>query len=439
VGVQRYPNLPERANQLRGCVNDARAMEAALKKYGFAVRLLVNEAATKQGILATLRQERATVRPNERFVFYFAGHGTDAPKPSLLPHDALETSADKHLTRDELYQAMAALPAYSRTVLLDSCFSGGMAKSLDRLQRERPHARPRYYPAGGAAGGGGARSPVPVPVNNQDTNQNLVGGAGAGGSGGGGGASTPVCYYVASLGNEKAMEDNFNGTYHGVFTYFLTAKLDGDRDLWKNIHTTVKGKVADFLFDGQHPTLSPSPFLQAPVFEAEKPATSPPPIVKPSAPVTAWDTYNSDYADPARVSLAMEPNKSPVAIGEQFRFAATVGADGYLVILERDVEGKVYVLFPKNGEADRARVRASQVVRIPENVGSAYSPDTPGTEYVKAILFTGRDKAAALLAALGKGGATDGVPVTGMKKLQEVPVKAAPFYTSAIAFEVVEK
>lgn len=414
VGVERYASLPAGANQLKGCVDDARLMKTALERYGFVVTLLADAQATKRGILEALNKTSGVIGPNERFVFYFAGHGTDMPRPSLLPSDALEDRDTNHLTRDELYRAVMAVPARGRTVLLDSCFSGGMARSLSRLQRERPQARARYYPTRTTRG---ARSPVPV--NNQDTNQNIAG-------------SGDVCYYVAALGNEKAMEDNFNGAHHGVFTYFLVAQLDGKEDPWKRIHTAVKGKVVDFLFDWQHPTLSPALYLETPVFDsknAEPTKTSPPP-----APPTAWDTYNSDYPDPARVSVTMQPDKTTVVVGERFRFAARVGVDGYLVLLERDVEGRVYRLFPKNGRLDSARVRAGQVVRIPE---IAYNADTPGTEHIKAILFTGRDKAAALLSALPKG--ETGVPLAGMKRLQEVRSEDAPFYTSEIAFEVAEK
>lgn len=418
VGVQQYPNLPERANQLQGCVNDAKAMKAALERYRFAVTLLVNEEATKRGILAALKKEAGLIKPNERFVFYFAGHGTDAPKPSLLPQDALDGRDINHLTRDELYNAVAAVPAHSRTVVLDSCFSDGMTRSLEQLERKRPSAQARYYYSN-------RRERSPVPVNNQDTNQNI---AGAGGSSG------EVCYYVAALGNEKAMEENFNGAHHGVFTYFLTSQLDGERELWKNIHTAVKGKVVDYLFDWQHPTLSPAPYLQAPVFEAEnkQPAT---PVITTSP--TAWNTYNSDNPDPERISLTMEPNKTTVTQGEKFRFAAQIGDHGFLVVLDRDVKGKVTVLFPKSRRVEEAQVRAGQVVRLPENSAQEYTPDTPGPEHLKAILFSSRDKAAALLAALEKGGS--GLSLKGMKALPEVPVKDAAFYTSEIVFEVAEK
>lgn len=415
VGVQRYTYLPAGANSLQGCLNDARAMKTALERYRFTVTLLANEQATKQGILDALQKQKTLLRPNERFVFFFAGHGTDTPRPSLLPSDARVENGANHLTRDELYNAVVALPARSRTILLDSCFSGGMARSLDRYRLNRPTLRARYYPTLPLPPGQ-ARSPVPV--NRQDANQGVAGGA-------------QVCYYVASLGNEKAMEESFGGTHHGVFTYFLVSQLDGKQELWKTIHTAVKGKVVDYLFDWQHPTLSPAPYLQAPVFEAEgKPKPPPPPV-----PSTVWDTYNTDYPDAARVSLRMEPDKTTVVIGEDaFRFTARVGMSGYLVILERDVEGKIYRLFPKSGRLEDAKVTAGQTVRIPEDRSKAYSPDAPGTEHLKAILFTNPKRAGALLGALPKG--AEGVTLEGAKRLQEVPAQEAPFYTSEIAFEV---
>ena len=128
IGVNEYPKLATGSN-LEGCVNDANTMETSLKAHGFQVTLLTNEGATHAAVLVALDRMKRASTPAERFVFYFAGHGTIASDGSsaLLAHDAGERSETGDVTRDELYGAIRAVPARSRTVLLDSCFAGGLS------------------------------------------------------------------------------------------------------------------------------------------------------------------------------------------------------------------------------------------------------------------------------------------------------------------------
>jgi len=424
VGVQKYPALSERANMLQGCVNDARIMEKALKRYGFRTVLITDAQATKQGILDTIKREGGLVRPTEKFVFFFAGHGTDLPLPSLLPSDAREDSARNHLTRDELYNAVRSVPAYSRTVVLDACFSGGMAKSLVLFQRDRPKLRQRYYAGRSPVG----RSPVPVPANGQD-------------AGAGGGAAPPavatsgeVCYYAAAMGNEKAMEDDFNGETHGAFTFYLNKRLDGKSDLWASVHQKVKSEVSDYLFDAQHPVLSPASYLQAPVFEAKdkvKKTADRPPVRH-----TLWDRYNADNADPSRVSVRIDPNKTTFDPHEPFGLKVSVGREGYLVVLERFVDKRIYLVYPKSylqsRNADDARVKPG--VRFDKRLEG----DEAGTERVKAIWFQDKKSAEAVLKAFENDPNDEGIAIAQAKRLREVVAEAKPsqFFTSEITFEI---
>ena len=78
------------------------------------------------------------------------------------------------------------------------------------------------------------------------------------------------------------------------------------------------------------------------------------------APVPVWDLYNTSHADTSKISLLMTPNKAPIKVGEKFRFDANVGTDGYLVILERGVSGKINLLYPMSRKLDDAAVRTGQ-------------------------------------------------------------------------------
>jgi len=410
IGVQKYPALPERANLLRGCVNDARLMEGALRRYGFQTVLLTDAQATKKGILDTIQREGGVIRPNERFVVYFAGHGTDSPAPSLLPSDARDDSARNHLSRDELFNAVRAVPAASRTVVLDACFSGAMKRPIPSPQEaQRPGLRFRYY----ASRAGGSSDRSPVPASGQDVSE----------------GSGEVCYYAAALGNEKAMEDTFNGEPHGAFTYFLNKQLDGKNELWANVHKAVKSQVSEFAFDAQHPVIS-SGYLQAPVFAAKSKLPDAG-GVKPGKPQanSIWDRYNADSADPEKVAVKIVPDRTSFAVQEKFGIRVDVGAEGYLVVLERFVDNRIYMLFPKSRRVDDAKVKPGRPF------DKKYLGDEPGTERVKAILFHDRKTAEAFLKTFPGG--DEGVPIANSKHLVEVATEPSPFFTSEITFEVV--
>jgi hypothetical protein len=407
VGVQRYPNLPAGASQLKGCENDAQAIASALsKRYRFQVTLLLSNQATHRGILDAINQVRREIQPGERFVFYFAGHGSDTPRPCLLPSDALFTDAKSHLFRDELYSAVAALRCASRTVILDSCYSGGMARALD--SRPGQALKARYFATAIEPQTGASRSVIPA--NRQDVVD---------------GKDNSICYYTAAMGNEKSSETGFKGTGpHGIFTYFLLEQFNGKDASWATIHQTVKSRVVEFSVDGQHPIISTA-YLPVPVFRAPSAAAPTPASVKPTSAKTLWETYTADYTDPARIAVSIEPNDTSIPVNQPFRLTVRAGQSGYLVLLDKNVDGKVYLLFPASGQVDDAKVDS----------GTAYdrtvAADQPGTESVKAILFTSREKAQAVIDAFPK----DGVTLQGIKRIREVDTKNLPFFTSQIVFQ----
>src|SRR5437016_5583666 len=86
IGVNHYGMLQHA--DLKGCVNDARAVAEGLRKYGFKVVVLADDQATRQGILGAISQLKSS--SGERVVFYFAGHGTRGTngRAVLLPSNA---------------------------------------------------------------------------------------------------------------------------------------------------------------------------------------------------------------------------------------------------------------------------------------------------------------------------------------------------------------
>src|SRR5437588_2520490 len=82
VGIDRYPQLGERW-QLAGCVNDVNAMaQILIDRFGFPpehVIQLVDEAATRQGIMGAMDQLVTRARRGDCVVFHYSGHGSQAP------------------------------------------------------------------------------------------------------------------------------------------------------------------------------------------------------------------------------------------------------------------------------------------------------------------------------------------------------------------------
>jgi hypothetical protein len=140
VGVGQYKN--DSVPDLDGPPNDAKRFYNLLtgeNGYGFPaenVCLLLNEQATTANFKQSFEKglvERA--RPNDVAVFYYAGHGSQAPDKNgdeadnsdetLMLHDA-RTDGIHDLIDDELNQMLARLHKKTAriTVILDSCNSG---------------------------------------------------------------------------------------------------------------------------------------------------------------------------------------------------------------------------------------------------------------------------------------------------------------------------
>ena len=419
VGINHYKFLP--GADLAGCVNDAKAMQSVFAKYRFHVTLLTDDQATKQGILGAIQAAGAKMKPGERFGFYYAGHGTpgQGKNANLLPSDADADTEAQDITAQELYQAVSAVPASSRTVILDSCFSGGLTRGLHLGE---PDFRSRVFLRH-------SHSRDLVLVNSQDTNAKISGSAD-------GATPSKVCYLTASRENEQSGEDSFGGRHDGVFTHYFVQQMDGSAaapQTWTQVETKVNGQVNEYTHDQQHPTLSAS-YGDAPVFGSAPVTNASFTTMGTIKTSSLWDAYNADHPSAFNLLLSMTPNRTTLHVGDQLSFTTNVGAGGYLLILEHGVSGKVNLLFPAGGAVADALVKPGQVITIPSDPAQKYAPDQPGTERVKAMLFSTRAAAAALLAAMPQGSS---LPYTDMRSLPPVASVKAKFVTSDITFEVV--
>ncbi len=151
IGIDRYPEKP-----LQGAVNDVLRMKALLDKLfpslPFEVSVRPNDACTRAGILERLGWLVDGVRPGDRLLFHFSGHGmqvrtadpsveSDGLDEVICPYDIdLQTGANA-IRDKELNHIFAAVPAgVSAVWFSDSCHSAHLTRSVpeNRITRSLP-------------------------------------------------------------------------------------------------------------------------------------------------------------------------------------------------------------------------------------------------------------------------------------------------------------
>lgn len=135
-------NYPGTRNQLRGCVNDANAMEVVLRdKYGFTeVKKLLDNAATTANMKAGLSWLVHGAQPGDVLVFHYSGHGSQIPGNESDGLNEIICPVDldwntKMITDDYLHAVFNTVPnGVNVTVILDSCHSGTMLDQNNQFQ-----------------------------------------------------------------------------------------------------------------------------------------------------------------------------------------------------------------------------------------------------------------------------------------------------------------
>lgn len=421
VGVNQYSNIS--GADLGGCVNDANSMSASLRKYGFQVTQLTDGQATKQGIRNAIQSIKGRLQSNEKFVLFFAGHGANdsGKNPVILPSDAKADSEANDISRDDLFDMVRAVPTEARTVLLDSCFSGAMM---------RAHRNAGVVPGGRRKIRFLARPQLRKPqekdlgvVNDSDT-------PGRGDENTGG-----ICYFAAARDSEYSQEDDIEGERHGFFTYYLSRRLGGARDPWGAVQTDVTGQVSSISKDTQHPVLS-AKYVDKGIFEAI--SGSQPPH-KPDPDHTLWDDFSTDRVDRDKLTLRFVPRDgepmTPVLLGQRFKLEVTCGTEGYLVLLALDQQGNLQLPQKLAGQDPIIKVSTGYRTLLP-SASQSYFTKLAGMQSAKAILFSSKERAEALVAAFGGGE----LPAEKARKTRELGVEndAFDWVTATLSFEVVE-
>lgn len=248
IGINSYPHLG-RSLQLRGAVNDVRAMAGYLREaLGFKeedVRLLVDAEATRSNILSSIDSLVDETAEGDLVVVHYSGHGSrmnspegragEAHEETLVPYDTGRNGApNRDITSLELRHRFLRLSEKTLrlTLVFDCCHSG-------TLSRDPFAARARWVPSAEAPPRprpeGVDAAPSPLPYNRRYT---LV---------------------AACRRDESAYEVCVGGgdpLHHGALTHHLLTELRkaAAKETWRSLMESVTIGV-NLRFRNQHPQL----------------------------------------------------------------------------------------------------------------------------------------------------------------------------------------
>jgi len=128
IGINQYKYL----NRLNTAVNDARTVAKVLKnKYGFSVTMLLNQQATRRGIMSTFNKLNRILAENDHLLIYYAGHGyydKQGDAAYWLPADAKNDEDIEWLSASSITTHLKRYKAKNVLVVADSCYSGTLTR-----------------------------------------------------------------------------------------------------------------------------------------------------------------------------------------------------------------------------------------------------------------------------------------------------------------------
>jgi hypothetical protein len=232
IGIDRYPGFPPE-NQLDGCVHDARLMDQLLRRrFGFPrPRLLLDEAATREGILEALEELLEATGEGHRVVLHFSGHGSqmrdregdepDGYDETLVPHDSGRGShPNRDISDDEIHYWMLRLTRRTDavTLIFDCCHSATLSRDPLGIAVRRVAADHRPLDE---------LPPSPVSGNNPPTFARSRSAQPRRRDGWASLAELGERYTLlaACRDDESAFEHRTGDEPHGAFTFFLSREL----------------------------------------------------------------------------------------------------------------------------------------------------------------------------------------------------------------------
>lgn len=146
IGINRYKNekytLTYSSADAEGFTQAISTKSKAIFK-NINTTILKDEQCTKEGILSYLNSLSKEIKPEDVFIFYYAGHGVmsegAADRPSefyFVPYDVTQLYGNdellyaKGISASELRKALVSIKAQKQLIVMDACQSGGATEML---------------------------------------------------------------------------------------------------------------------------------------------------------------------------------------------------------------------------------------------------------------------------------------------------------------------
>jgi hypothetical protein len=127
IGNDHYRHVVK----LDSAINDAKSVANVLRAdYGFKVTRLLD--ATRNDILGSMAELRATLKPHDNLLIYYAGHGVidEVTRQGYwLPVDAEDRNPANWISNSDLSDMLRGMSARHVMVVADSCYSGSLVRA----------------------------------------------------------------------------------------------------------------------------------------------------------------------------------------------------------------------------------------------------------------------------------------------------------------------
>ena len=194
IGNDQYLDEVGVWNPLKTATRDAEAVSELLREmYGFEDITLLKDATRKE-ILVALNDLAKRVEPNDSVMIYYAGHGhlnEETKRGYWIPVDARGEDYTTYIRNSTIRDEINIIAEKTKHTLLisDSCFSGSLLRGGNRAAKKSEKTSPYY-----------------AKVSNKKSVQ------------------------ILAAGGVEFVDDNYRGSGHSPFTYFLLNELRNNVD-----------------------------------------------------------------------------------------------------------------------------------------------------------------------------------------------------------------